>query len=73
MTLHIKTVSVVSQIITDGFRLNNEESIDDDEERIDDDDAENENDDNEDLSFTHETILKYPEFFDDGGKASNAG
>ena len=53
--------------------MNNEESIDDDEERIDDDDAENENDDNEDVSFTQETILKYPEFFDDGGKASNAG
>jgi len=49
-----------------------------DEENIDDDD-ENEEDESVrkacimDLSFTQETILKYPEFFDDGGKASNAG
>lgn len=63
----------------DGFRLNNEK------DEIDDDDNENEEDEidaknlddlvtaacNIGLSFTQETILKFPQFFD-MGEPSNA-
>jgi len=80
-------VSVICVGIIDGFRLNNDEDVVDeiDAKIIDDNDDDEEYeidakslDDsvrkacNMGLSFTHETILKWPEFFD-GGEASNAG
>jgi len=79
-------VSVICVGIIDGFRLNNQEDVadeinakiiddnDDDEDEIDgkslDDSMRKAC--NMGLSFTYETILKWPEFFD-GGEASNAG
>jgi len=79
-------VSVICVGIIDGFRLNNDEDVADeiDAKIIDDnDDAEEDEIDakslddsvrkacNMGLSFTQETILKCPEFFD-GGEALNA-
>jgi hypothetical protein len=74
----------LSQIINDGFRLNDDKDVEEEiDHKIIDDDEEAEIDAKSlddsvrkacdiDLSFTQETILKFPEFFN-GGQASNAG